>query len=106
MSQEPACTTLGLGSLPAGRHIEFIGRIDHTKVKISALSWGDIEAVPNQHPAVRETVVLPERINRRQTLSCHLVPNPQPPCISVGINDRYTGLSPLAQTLLLLGLCQ
>ncbi|MGD1913648.1 MAG: phosphopantetheine-binding protein, partial [Rivularia sp. (in: cyanobacteria)] len=44
--------------LPDG-NIEFIGRIDHqVKIRGFRIELGEIEAVVNQHPAVREVVVL------------------------------------------------
>ena len=40
-------------------NIEFLGRIDHqVKIRGFRIELGEIEAILNQHPAVRETVVL------------------------------------------------
>jgi amino acid adenylation domain-containing protein len=61
-SNEPGARLYKTGDLarylPDG-HIEFLGRIDHqTKLRGFRIELGEIEAVLEQHPAIRQAVVL------------------------------------------------
>ena len=59
--------------LPSGA-IEYLGRIDHqVKIRGFRIELGEIEAVLNQHPAVRETVVVVKEISQTQQLVGYVV---------------------------------
>lgn len=65
--------------LPNG-DLEYLGRIDH-QVKISGyrIELGEIEAVINQHPGVRESVVIArEDVPGEKTLAAYLIKRPHP----------------------------
>ncbi|AFZ17608.1 non-ribosomal peptide synthetase [Allocoleopsis franciscana] len=71
--------------LPNGE-IEFLGRIDHqVKVRGFRIELGEIEAALNQHPAVRETVVLAqEKVQGDKRLIAYIVTEQQ---LAPSIND-------------------
>ncbi|MDM9580254.1 non-ribosomal peptide synthetase [Nostoc sp. GT001] len=59
--------------LPDG-NIEYLGRIDHqVKIRGFRIELGDIETALNQHPTVRETVV----VANDERLVAYLVPKPE-----------------------------
>lgn len=64
--------------LPDGR-IDFIGRIDHqVKIRGFRIELGEIESTLNQHPAVRESVVLAREDSGDRRLAAYIVAAQQP----------------------------
>ncbi len=83
-SQKPGARLYKTGDLvrylPDGS-IEFIGRIDHqVKIRGFRIELGEIEAVINQHPAVREVVVIARQdLSEDKRLVAYIVLKPQIP---------------------------
>src|SRR5260370_3677671 len=60
--------------LPDG-NIELLGRMDHqVKIRGHRVELGEIEALLNAHPAVRESVVIAKEINGDQKLVAYVIP--------------------------------
>jgi natural product biosynthesis luciferase-like monooxygenase protein len=60
--------------LPDG-NIELLGRMDHqVKIRGHRVELGEIEALLNEHPAVRESVVVAKEINGDQKLVAYVIP--------------------------------
>ena len=82
----PECALLQDGRSRAGaarRRIEFLGRMDH-QIKLNGfrIELGEIEAALDQHPAVRESVVLArEDIGEDRRLVAYFVCHPGSVCI-------------------------
>lgn len=66
--------------LPDG-NIDFLGRIDHqVKIRGFRVELGGIETVLNQHPAVKEAIVIPHEYEAGdKRLIAYIVPRNQPP---------------------------
>ncbi len=82
-TKEPEARLYKTGDLARYRpdgNIEFLGRIDNqVKIRGFRIELGEIEAVLNQHPAVRETVVIvQEDIPAEKHLVAYVVPNREP----------------------------
>jgi len=60
-------------------NIEFLGRIDYqVKIRGFRIELGEIESTLNQHPAVRESVVLAREDSGDKRLAAYIVSNQQP----------------------------
>ncbi|MBD1832156.1 amino acid adenylation domain-containing protein [Cyanobacteria bacterium FACHB-472] len=81
--------------LPDG-NIEFLGRIDNqVKIRGFRIELGEIEAILNQHPAVRETVVIiREEIPGDKHLIAYIVPDQQQTPTSLNLRQFLKEMLP------------